>query len=162
LPPQPFTPVGAEFVTGSISAPGLAEAARHVTKDNPLRSIYVHEPAGGPPGPAINCSLMYGVRASLALARTNDLQAAVAERNPDAAPQLAFADVGGHGYAVVNAGSDRLDVEFVCIPAPLVRSPELNGGPLTYRVAHQVKRWNPGEAPQIRRTTVEGTLPLVL
>jgi alkaline phosphatase D len=162
LPPKPFMPVGAEFVTGSISAPGLAEAARYVTKNNPLRPIYVHEPAGGSPGPAINCTLMNGVRASLALARTNDLRAAVAERNPDNAPQLAFADVGGHGYALVRAGSDRMEVEFVCIPEPLVRSPDVNGGPLAYRVTHQVRHWSPGELPQVRRTAVEGVMPLVL
>ena len=163
LPPKPFTPVGAEFVTGSISAPGLAEAARYVTKDNPLRPIYVYEPtAGGRPGPAINCTLMNGVRASLALSRTHDLHAAVAERNPDNAPQLAFADVGGHGYAVVRAERDRLEVEFVCIPEPLVRSQEANGGPLAYRVGHRVNLWKAGETPRVERTTSEGTLPLVL
>ncbi|HET7248968.1 MAG TPA: alkaline phosphatase D family protein, partial [Gemmatimonadales bacterium] len=162
LPPKPFTPVGAEFVTGSISAPGLAEAARYVTKNSPLRPIYVYEPAGSSPKPAINFTLMNGVRASLALARTNDLHAAVAARNPDNAPQLAFADVGGHGYAVVRAGSDRLEVEFVCIPEPLVRSPGLDGGPLAYRLAHQVKLWKSGDVPRVERTKAEGTLPLVL
>jgi len=162
LPPKPFTPVGAEFVTGSISAPGLAEAARYVTKDSPLRPVYVHETPGGPPGPAINFTLMNGVRASLALARTNDLRAAAAERNPENAPQLAFADVGGHGYAVVSAGRDRLDVEFVCIPEPLERNVDANGGPLAYRLTHQVKLWKAGETPQVERTGVEGTLPLVL
>jgi hypothetical protein len=99
--------------------------------------------------------------ACLELARTNDLAAAVAARNPDLAPELAFADLGGHGYAVVSASGDLLDVESVCVPDPLVRSPEADGGPLAYRVAHQVKRWNPG-GPQVQRTRVEGTLPLVL
>ncbi len=164
LPPAPFEPVGAEFVVGSISAPGLAEAARYaVTRDNPLRPIYVHEPAsGGPPGPACNVAVLYGVRACLELARSNDLTAAVAARNPDLAPELAFADLGGHGYAVVSASADLLDVEFVCVPDPLVRSPEADGGPLAYRVGHQVRLWTPGEAPQVQRTTVEGMLPLVL
>lgn len=162
LLPKPFTPVGAEFVVGSISAPGLAEAARYVTKASPLRPIYVHEPPGGPPGPAINCTLMYGVRASLALARTRDLQAAVAERNPENAPQLAFADVGGHGYAVAHAESDRLAVEFVCIPEPLVRSQGADGGPLAYRVTHEVRRWAQGELPRVTRTQAAGALPLVL
>ena len=164
LPPRPFEPVGAEFVVGSISAPGLAEAARYaVAPDNPLRPIYVHEPAaGGPPGPACNVAVMYGVRACLELARSNDLAAAVAARNPDLAPELAFADLGGHGYAVVNASADLLDVEFVSVPEPRVRSPGADGGPLAYRVAHQVQRWSPGEVPQVQRTRVEGTLPLVL
>ena len=162
LPPKTFTPVGTEFVTGSISAPGLAEAARYVTKNNPLRPFYVYEPAGASPKPAIHFTLMNGVRASLALTRTNDLHAAAAERNSENAPQLAFADVGGHGYATVKAGSDSLDVEFVCVPEPLERSPDANGGPLAYRVAHRVKLWKSGEPPRVERTTSEGTLPLVL
>jgi alkaline phosphatase D len=97
LPPKPFEPAGVEFVVGSISAPGLAEAARYaVTRDNSLRPIYVHDPAGGgPPGPACNVAVLYGVRASLELARTRDLAAAVAARNPELAPEFAFADLGG-------------------------------------------------------------------
>lgn len=164
LPPRAFDPVGAEFVVGSISAPGLAEAARSaVARDHPLRPIYVHDSAsGGPHGPACNVAVLYGVRACLELARSGDLAAAVAVRNPELAPGLAFADLGGHGYAVVHAGNDRMDVEFVCIPAPLARSAEANGGPLAYRVIHQVRLWNPGEVPRVQRTAVEGTLPLVL
>jgi len=105
---------------------------------------------------------MYGVRACLELARGNDLAAAAAARNPDLAPELAFADLGGHGYAVVSASADLLDVEFMCVPEPLVRSPAADGGPLAYRVTHQVRLWNRGEVPQVQRTAVEGTLPLVL
>jgi len=63
---------------------------------------------------------------------------------------------------VVSAGSDRLDVEFVCIPEPLERNVDANGGPLAYRLTHQVKLWKAGETPQVERTGVEGTLPLVL
>ncbi len=32
LPPQPFEPVGVEFITGSISAPGLAEVSEVIIK----------------------------------------------------------------------------------------------------------------------------------
>jgi alkaline phosphatase D len=46
LAPKSFRPVGVEFVTGSISAPGLFEAAEYnVTGSNPLRAIYVYQPA---------------------------------------------------------------------------------------------------------------------
>lgn len=164
MPSKPFEPVGAEFVVGSISAPGLAAAARYaVTRDHPLRPIFVHDPAsGGPPGPACNVAVLYGVRACLELARTGDLAAAVAVRNPELAPELAFANLGGRGYAVVSAAGDRLDVEFVCVPEPLLRSPEADGGPLAYRVAHQVRLWNPGEVPRVQRTRIEGTLPLIM
>jgi alkaline phosphatase D len=164
LPPKPFQPVGVEFVTGSISAPGLGEAAEYaLPKDHPLRALYLYQ--AGPDArlqPAINLSLMHGVRASLALARTGDSRAALDARNPDVAPGLAFADVGGHGYAVVNASANALDVEFVCIPRPIERAEQDDGGPLAYRVAHRVKLWEAGEAPRLERTTTQGTLPLVL
>ena len=164
LPPKPFEPVIAEFVTGSISAPGLFEAAEYsLPKDHPLRAVYLYQPAADAPvQPAVNFSLMHGVRASLALNRTGDARRALTERNPQLAPHLSFVDLGGHGYSVVRADSNELEVEFVCIVRPLERSERADGGPLAYRVVHRVKRWTHEAAPQIERTKVEGTLPLVL
>jgi alkaline phosphatase D len=164
LPPKPFHPVAVEFVTGSVSAPGLFEAAEYnVTKGHPLRAIYVYQPAPeSQPQPAINFSIMHGVRASLALQKTGDVQKALAERNAEVAPNLSFMDVGGHGYSVVSAGVDELEVEFVCIPRPLQRSERADGGPLVYRVAHKVKRWRSGVAPRLERQVLEGTLPLIV
>jgi alkaline phosphatase D len=164
LPPKPFAPVIAEFVTGSISAPGLFEAAEYsLAKDHPLRAIYLHEPSTDVAAqPAVNFSMMHGVRASLALKRTGDVRQALAERNPQLAPHLSFVDLGGHGYSVVRADSDELQVEFVCIVRPLERSERADGGPLAYRVVHRVRRWNHDAAPKIERTKAEGTLPLVV
>ena len=164
LPPKHFDPVAAEFITGSVSAPGLFEAAElGLPRDHPLRAIYLHQPSpGGPVKPAVNVSMMYGVRASLALQRTGDINQAMAERNPEVAPHLSFSDVGGHGYSVVRASADEIEVEFVCIPRPLERSDRADGGSLAYRVAHRVKRWAHGVAPRLERTRLEGTLPLVL
>lgn len=164
LPPRRFAPVAAEFVTGSISAPGLFEASEYVLpKDHPLRAIFLYKPSPEAKAqPAINVSLMHGVRASLALQKTGDLRQAVAERNPEVAPHLSFMDMGGHGYSVVRASANEIEVEFVCIPRPLERSDKADGGPLAYRVAHKVKRWTVGSAPKLERTKAEGTLPLVL
>ena len=164
LPPKTFQPVIAEFVTGSISAPGLFEAAAStLPKDHPLRAIYLHQPsAGAAVQPAVNFSLMHGVRASLALKQTGDARHALAARNPQLAPHLSFIDLGGHGYSVVHARSDELEVEFVCIVRPAERSERADGGPLAYRVMHRVKRWMHEAAPKIERTKVEGTLPLVV
>ena len=164
LAPKSFRPVGVEFVTGSISAPGLFEAAEYnVTGSNPVRAIYVYQPAADSrPQAAINFSLMHGVRASLALQKTGDVQQALAQRNAELAPHLSFMDVGGHGYSVVRAGADELEVEFVCIPRPLQRSERVDGGPLRYRVAHRVSRWQNGAAPSLERQVIEGTLPLVV
>ena len=164
LPPKEFRPVIPEFITASISAPGLFEAAEYnVPKDHPLRAVYVYQPrAGGSAEPAINLSMMHGVRAGLALQRTGNVRQALEERNPEVAPHLSFVDLGGHGYSVVRASGDELEVEFVCIPRPLNRSARADGGPLAYRVAHRVKLWNPESQPRVVRTKVEGNLPLIV
>jgi alkaline phosphatase D len=164
LPPDAFEPVAVEFITGSISAPGLFEAAKYaLPKDHPLRAVYLLDGPGASLRPAMNLSLMHGVRAGLALAASGgDARHALAARNPDVAPHLAFVDLGGHGYAVVSAGADALEVEFVCVPRPIERSARADGGALAYRVTHRVARWARGAAPQLERTRVDGELPLVV
>lgn len=158
LPPRDFKPIGVEFVTGSISAPGLFEAMEYgLPRDHPLRPVYVNDVLG----PAINLSIMHGVRASLELARTGELKKALAKSNPELAPHLSFVDVGGHGYSVVRATPSALEVEFVCIPRPIERSATDDGGPVAYRVTHRVARWRVGETPVMSRVSQEGTLPLV-
>ena len=92
--------------------------------------------------------------------KTGDKAKALALSNPDVAPHLAFTDVGGHGYATVRASADDLETEFVCIPRPLERNTAPDGGPLAYRVTHNVNRWRPGEAPQLHQRIVEGEPPL--
>lgn len=99
--------------------------------------------------------MMHGVRASLALQKTGDVRKALAERNPDVAPHISFMDAGGHGYSMVRAGRDELEVEFVCIPRPLERENRADGGPLAYRIGRKVKRWRNGVAPRLERTVVE-------
>jgi alkaline phosphatase D len=162
LPPKAFEPVGVEFVTGSVSAPGLAEAAKYaLAKDHALRAVYLYQPAsGGPVRASINMSIMHGVRSSLTLQRTGDVRQAIAQRNPDVAPHLAWADLGGHGYGVVRATGSSLEVEFVCIPAPLERSERADGGALTYRVRHRVSAWQAGQVPRIERVRLEGEGPV--
>lgn len=158
----PDAPVVAEFVTGSISAPGIAEAVEYgVPKTNPLRAVYVHDPAdGGPPQPAINLSITHGVRSSLALRETGDVAAARAAKDPAVAPGIAFADVGGHGYAVVHADERAVRVEFVCVPRPNERSDSADGGPLVYRVTHETALWQTGQSPRVVKIDAGGTLPL--
>jgi alkaline phosphatase D len=161
LQPQTFDPVMPEFITASISAPGLFEGGEYsLSKDHPLRAVYLYQKTDGAVQPALNFSMMQGVRASLTLQRTADLKQALAETNRELAPQLSFVDVSAHGYAVVSANSTHLDVEFVCIPRPLKRSESEDGGPVRYRITHRVERWNAKARPLIKRIKVDGTLPL--
>jgi alkaline phosphatase D len=76
--------------------------------------------------------------------------------NPDVAPHLEFVDMAGHGYAVVSAGPDTIDTEFVCIVRPIARATTPDGGPLRYRVSHRAKRWAAGERPTLEQRVMEG------
>ena len=163
LPPAAFEPVGVTFVGGSICSPGMAEANEHnLKKDDPLRPLYIANPAGGSPQPTVNLLLHHGVRSALEFASSGDLQKAHAASNPDLAPHLSFVDMGGHGYATVRVDADTMVTDFVCIPRPIERSPGADGGPLRYRVRHEVPLWRAGERPPMRQTVVEGDAGLAV
>jgi alkaline phosphatase D len=154
LPPRDYQPAGVEFVTGSISAQGLAEIMDLIVKpDHPLRPLYYagehHEI------PAFNYALLHGVRAALALSNRSAAEARKLD-NPAVAPHLKFVDLGGHGYGLVTVTAEALETEFVCIPVPFERSESGDGGPLRYRVRHRVNRWKAGEQPKLEQTVVEG------
>lgn len=50
-----------------------------------------------------------------------------------------FVDMGGHGYSVVHAAADRLETEFICLPRPIVRQDQPDGGPILYRGSTRCK-----------------------
>src|SRR5271168_2676904 len=158
LPPKPFVPVGIAFVTGSISAPTVAEALEHVLpKDHPLRSLYVGQgPADQSPQPTLNLLLRHGVRSCLEYAHSGDIAKARALSNPDLSPHVSFVDMGGHGYSVVHVTSGFIETEFVCIPRPIERSDSPDGGALSYRVKFRTDLWKNGEAPKLQMQILEG------
>ncbi len=158
LPPQAFEPIGAAFITGSVSAPGLAESLEHAfPKDHPLRALYLADVAGQTrPQTATNMLMHHGVRSCLEYQRTGDLERARRLSNPDLAPHLSFLDWGGHGYATLRVSAEAAECEFVCIPRPLERNEGADGGPLRYRVAHRVPLWRKGERPRLEQRVIEG------
>jgi len=158
LPPKPFDPVGVAFVVGSISAPGAVEAMEHqLHKDAPLRALFVGQgPGDNRPQPTINMLVRHGVRSCLEYAKSGDVQKARQLSNPDLSPHLSFIDMGGHGYAVVHAAADRLETEFVCVPRPIVRQDQPDGGPILYRVRHGAKLWGKHERPNLEQKVIEG------
>ena len=161
LPPATFEPVGVSFVGGSLISPGMAEANEWGRKgDKPLDGLYIARPPGQPPQCTANLMLRHGVRSALEYASSFDLDKALALRNPEMAPHITFVDNGGHGYATVRVDADTMVTEFVCIPRPVTRAPGNDGGPLRYRVRHEVPLWKAGEAPQMRQVVVEGEVGL--
>lgn len=162
LPPQKFDPVGIAFITGSISAPGMAEATEHGLKGHPLKPLFAVEREPGKFETTANLTIKHGVRSALEYAKTSDLAAAHRLSNPDNAPHLEFVDMGGHGYAVVTAGPEAITTEFVCIPRPVTRALTPDGGPLRYRVRHTASRWRAGERPRLTLSVIEGEVGLAV
>ena len=156
LPPARFEPVGISFITGSISAPGMAEALEHGLKKHPLRPLFTVDREGAAPEATINLLLKHGVRTALDYARSGDLAQARALRDPGVAPHVEFVDMGGHGYSVVTVGPDAMETEFVCIPRPIKRAAGEDGGPLRYRVVHRAVSWSAGAKPSLEQRIVEG------
>jgi alkaline phosphatase D len=162
LPPAAFEPVGVAFITGSVSAVGLAEAFEHrFPQAHPLRALYMTE-VGGRMQPMINLLMHHGVRSCLEYQRTGDAKLARGASNPEVAPHVSFLDIGGHGYAALRVTGDAVECEFVCIPRPIERSPEADGGPLRYRVVHRAAMWSKGERPRLEQRVIEGDPGLAL
>jgi alkaline phosphatase D len=100
--------------------------------------------------------LRHGVRACLEYGKSGDVEEARRLSNPDLSPHLSFVDLGGHGYATVRVASDAIESEFVCIPRPLERAEQADGGPLRYRVVHRAALWTRDERPRLEQRIVEG------
>jgi alkaline phosphatase D len=164
LPPREFEPVGVEFITGSLSAPGFVEAMEYrFPKDHPLRGLFLAQIGSDPrPRPALNMLVRHGVRACLEYGKSGDADAARRLSNSDLSPHLSFLDMTGHGYGAVTVTGEAIECEFVCIPRPLERSTTPDGGPLRYRVVHTAKLWKRGERPRLEQRIVEGDPGLAL
>jgi len=155
LPPKTFDPVGIAFVTGSISAIGMAEGLEYGKSKDPLRPLFTVQRADGSHEATVNLAIKRGVRAAWEYAQSGDIDRARALTNPDNAPHLEFVDMGGHGYSVVTAAADRITTEFVCIPRPVTRAETPDGGPIRYRVVHSAARWHGGK-PVLEQRILEG------
>jgi alkaline phosphatase D len=158
LPPKPFDPVGVAFVVGSISAPGMVESMEHhLPKDAPLRALFLGQgPGDNRPQPTINMLVRHGVRSCLEYARSGDVHKSRQLSNRDLSPHVSFVDMGGHGYSVVHAAADRLETEFICLPRPIVRQDQPDGGPILYRVRHAARLWRKHERPNLEQKVIEG------
>jgi len=123
----------------------------------PIRALFLADrPDGRKPDWTYNLLLRHGVRSCLEYAKSFDLGRARQLSNPQLAPHLEFVDLGGHGYAKVRLSSDEIRTEFVCIPRPITRSEQPDGGPLRYRIIHTARLWKAGERPKLVQQVIEG------
>jgi len=125
-------------------------------KDFPLLPLFVRKAPGAAPEATINLTIKRGVRAALEYSASGEIAKARAATNPDVAPHLEFVDMAGHGYAVVSAGSDAIDTEFICIVRPIARRrpPTAVRCVTVYRIGRGC--WQPGTPPKLEQRVLEG------
>jgi alkaline phosphatase D len=112
--------------------------------------------------PTMNLLLNHGVGCARVYAASGGQAKAQSGCNPGLAPHLEFVDLGGHGYGVVHVDATRMVTDFVCIPRPIERAATPDGGPLRYRVRHEVPLWHPGDHPQMRLFILDGDAGLAV
>jgi alkaline phosphatase D len=153
-----------EFAGAGISAlDRLSIQARVAARDSELTKLVQFDDkdsrSAGRRLPAMNAWLMFGAEAAKTLVESGDPDLARQRASDRANPHMAYADCDAYGYFTAHFRPDRLDVEFVTIPAPAVDSAD---APVVLRrVRMQVPAWSPGQAPVLRVTGIEGDSPLL-
>jgi alkaline phosphatase D len=159
--------VGAEFAVAGISSQSVWEGVLAYTpKDSPLRPLTAFDarPFGGTEAATtnLNTTFLWGARAAVAAARTGDLAAAAAERNPRQNRHLAYCDTAGYGIGIARFSASDTRVEFIGIRPPLEPRGEA-GGDVLRRVRFVLPLWRSGEeAPMLRAPEVDGPRPFPL
>ncbi len=110
--------------------------------------------------PTLNAWLLFGADAARVLHETDDARLAEAAAKPQVNSHLHYADTDAYGHFVAHFGPERLEVEFVTIPEPLIDGGTA-GPEVLRRVRYSVERWQAGEEPVLSEPTVEGQPPLL-
>jgi len=142
------------FVGGSISTPGSGGVHGTSHEERRFRCALALVPRGQRPGdngpnPALICWCVTVSGHSLELRRVVTRKKH-ASFQPGCITALSFVDMGGHGYSVVHAASDRLENGLHLPAASHHPQDQPDGGPILYRVRHAAKLWRKHERPKSR------------
>ncbi len=152
--------VAAEFVGGGISSTSLFTSLVHESATADLRSLVTYDarPFGGTEAnvEALNITFTWGAKAAMVAAKTGDVAAARAARNPKLNPLLALMDSNSHGYVLVRADQDAVEAELVTIEPPHVDRGAA-GANVLRRAQFRLPRWR--DAPVLEGPLITGTPP---
>lgn len=108
----------------------------------------------------LNFFMRKGAVATDVLAKTGDLQQALAAVDEPPNPHMVYADNDVHGYCIAHFERDRMRCDFVSVARPLWDREQFPNGPDTLRVVPiQVDAWSGGEEPQMQRLPTIGEIP---
>lgn len=108
----------------------------------------------------LNFFMRKGAIATDVLAKTGDLEAALAAVDNPPNPHLVYADNDVHGYCVAHFEKKSMTCDFVSVARPLWDPEKFPKGPDTLRVVPlRVKSWRGGAEPEIERLPTIGEIP---
>lgn len=108
----------------------------------------------------LNFFMRKGAVATDILAKTGDLEKALAavQNNPN--PHLVYADNDVHGYCVARFERDVMECDFVSVARPKWDKTRFPNGPDTLRIVTlRVAAWQGGAQPIIERLPTDGQIP---
>lgn len=164
--PQPIS-VGVEFsVAGISSNPVFQSAARLMKPDDPVRPLVVVDGAalGRPAGTMVenmNLTFLWGTRAAMTAAKTGDVAAAEAARNPRQNPHLRYCDTNCNGFGLLTADRSGVEVELVAT-ASARQDHGRDGAPVLRTARFLVPLQEPGKQAVMDEPVVSGEKPFPL
>jgi alkaline phosphatase D len=153
-----------EFAGAAISALDRCSIQAQVAARDPelAKLVQFQNRQSGSAGahrPAINAWMLFGAAAARTLVETGDVLEARRRARDDANPHLTYADSDAYGYFTARFSPDRLDVEFVTIPAPAVDTGDAPR--VLRRVRFSTPAWSRGQPPKLLTAGIEGEPPLL-
>ena len=108
----------------------------------------------------LNFFMRKGAVATDVLARTGDLDKALAAVSNPPNPHLVYADNDVHGYCIAHFTRKEMVCDFISVARPLWDPEKFPNGPDTLRVVPlRVKSWRGGSEPKIERLPTIGEIP---
>jgi alkaline phosphatase D len=153
-----------DFTNAAVSAfsrgPFLARPLKRMGLGQ-LAEIEVTNAAGGKEKVStLNFFMRKGAVATDVLAKTGDLQKALAAVDEPPNPHLVYADNDVHGYCIAHFHEDHMQCDFVSVARPEWDREKFPNGPGTLRVVPiRVDTWKGGEVPEMQRLPTIGEIP---
>ncbi len=151
-------PVAADFtVAGISSSPIFEDLLAAADADHADFAPLVYRRTGNTLQATWNISMLQGVLAAYAYAKTG-LPAASEWLGPNAAnPGLRFVDTVINGYGLASLDGDALRVQLVAMRD--CRAPFEEPPAIAYTASFQLSRWRAGEAPELTGPVFAGSAP---
>ena len=152
------TPVMADFAVTAMSSFAdffWLERKGRGFKNETIYSLFAFEDDKGYLLPNINTTAVYGAKAALAMAQTNDFNKALLLADSSINGGLQYFDCEHNGYLTIQVSSDKMEIEFTNTENAR-NDYEATGAPLISKVYFDLPAWERGAKPVLSEPKIEG------